>query len=224
MNLLAAVGIGFLGSLHCIGMCGPLVMAIQAKSGSGILTQIIHNSGRVFTYMILGLFVGLIGEVIHLGGYQQYLSIILGAFIFLMAVSYSLSGTVKSFLGDKLIIPVKSIFGRFLGNKSIWSKFILGMVNGILPCGMVYFALGMGLYSENPVDGMLFMLLFGLGTWPAMLLTPSIMLLLTRFGVNFTRVITYFYALVGLLLLLRGLGLGIPLISPDFNHGNHGGH
>ena len=81
MEALSGLALGFLGSLHCIGMCGPIALALPSQSKSKLSFysgRLLYNLGRVITYSIMGLIIGLIGQKINLAGYQQIISVILG--------------------------------------------------------------------------------------------------------------------------------------------------
>lgn len=218
--VLAGIAFGFLGSFHCIGMCGPLALSLPGSTGPGsyfILKRLLYNFGRVFTYALLGSAVGLFSSMVSISGYQQWLSIGVGV---LMILAISLTG-LKNLLNRwklfpaklvrKASSPVKSLFGK----DHSWSLFVIGVLNGFLPCGFVYLALATALTLGTVFSATIFMTGFGLGTIPAMLgvslagglVSASLRRRLQRFS-------PYFIAFVGILLILRGLNLGIPFISP----------
>lgn len=212
---------GLISSFHCIGMCGPIAMMLpvsrdnQAKKVTQIIT---YHIGRLAAYAIIGLVFGLIGKGLYLAGIQQKLSIFIGvAMIAVILIperlfaQYNFSKPVFN-----LITKVKTALGKQFKNKSYKSLFIIGILNGFLPCGMVYVALfgAIGMQSVN--FGILYMILFGLGTVPMM----STVIYLQSFLTNSTRnkiqkVIPYIAIVIGMLFILRGLGLGIPYVSPS---------
>lgn len=212
--------LGFLGSLHCVGMCGPIAVAAFGKSGRRqILPRLSYNMGRTVTYVLMGLSMGLIGQVVKLSGYQQIVSIITGAVILLLTIGY-FSGITYRFTGlSQLLARIKRGLGKLMTKQESGDRFVMGIVNGFLPCGLVYMALAGALVTESLTDSILFMLFFGLGTIPAMFSISYVAPALS--GVfNINRLIPYMFALVGIILILRGLSLGIPFISPDLNAGH----
>src|SRR5690554_4892393 len=219
--------LGFLGSFHCLGMCGPIALAISARDNQRFLVnKILYNLGRTLTYSLLGLTVGAIGLSLQLAGVQQWLSILMGAAIILMAFFYKkserwVSGT--GFLG--LASTVKKKLGKFLKMGGRIAFFAGGLINGLLPCGMVYIALLASLALQDPFAGMVYMFAFGLGTIPLMLV---LMLSGKLFGIStrqkFLRIMPYFAMLIGILFILRGSGLGIHYVSPQLQHFVYGDH
>lgn len=220
----AGFALGFLGSAHCAGMCGPIVLALP---GSGrplpslIGGRVLYNIGRTVTYMFLGLIVGLIGAGASLAGYQQLISIIAGAMILAFAL------LPKKFY-NRILHQSPAFFNNAFGaafkklmkNGSPGSLFGIGLINGLLPCGFVYLGLVGALAMGSLWGSVAFMGLFGLGTVPLLFA----MSLLTRFmGAGFRqklqRLLPVGAAILGILLILRGLSLGIPFISPDLTGG-----
>lgn len=217
---LAGFLIGFFGSFHCVGMCGPIVLALPVPdTGSfrGIFTRVVYNLGRAVTYSFMGLIFGLLGNRLNLVGFQSGISIAFGVAILVYLL---LPRKYKSFFYNlsvsvKLNSAIKKGLSKLIGKNSINSFFLIGILNGFLPCGFVYTALAGAISLADPAKAMIFMLLFGLGTFPVMFLTSA-------FGqkVNFSlrtkinKAIPYLAALLALLFILRGLNLGIPYVSP----------
>jgi sulfite exporter TauE/SafE len=219
MFLLAAISLGFLGSFHCIGMCGPIAMTIPVKRTSHfsiISGSLIYNAGRILTYACLGLLFGILGKGFMLAGWQSFLSIALGISILLLLFIPNLSvipvhvGFLVSFIG-KLKLKIRSLFGVHT-NRSL---FIIGLLNGLLPCGLVYLGIIGALSTGDTLKGALFMIGFGLGTLPAML---SITFIRDYIGIRFRngvrRMVPVFVAMMAVMLILRGMNLGIPYVSP----------
>lgn len=218
---LAAITLGLMGSFHCIGMCGPIALSIPVHKLSGknkTIGILIYNSGRIFTYTLLGILFGLLGEGFALFGYQQSLSITLGLLIIVTVIfgkkykpTNRLSQLIFSYT-NKLKLVFKSLFNK--ENRS--SLFFIGFLNGLLPCGLIYIAIAGAIATCNYIDGMFFMFLFGLGTLPAMI---SISLISNKISISnrnkIRKVIPVFVASMGILLILRGLNLGIPYLSPS---------
>ncbi len=219
MFLLAAISLGFLGSFHCIGMCGPIAMTIPVKRTSHfsiISGSLIYNAGRIITYACLGLLFGILGKGFMLAGWQSILSIALGIFILFLLFIPNLSvapvhvGFLVSFIG-KLKSKIRTLFGVHT-NRSL---LIIGLLNGLLPCGLVYLGIIGAISTGDTLKGALFMMGFGLGTLPAML---SITFIRDYIGIRFRngvkRAVPVFVAAMAVMLILRGMNLGIPYVSP----------
>jgi sulfite exporter TauE/SafE len=164
-----AIVMGLAGSLHCAGMCSPLAMAMT-RNKPFLLSNILYNSGRIFLYALLGTLAAAFGSILHLSSYQQILSVVLGG-IFVLA-GFSIRNMRIPFLDNGITAftyYLKRGFGIVSYQKSGYTTFVLGMLNGLLPCGLTYLALSACLILPSTTDGLLFMLLFGLGTWPVMI-------------------------------------------------------
>lgn len=218
--LYSAFIFGLISSLHCIGMCGPiaLMLPVDRNNPAKKTTQIItYHLGRLTAYGTIGLIFGLLGKGFFLAGIQQQLSIFIGiAMIIIVLVpekifaKYNFSKPVF-----KLISKIKTTLGRQFKNKSYKSLYTIGLLNGFLPCGMVYVALFGAIAMQSASYGVLYMILFGLGTVPLM---SSVVYLNSFLTVSFRnkiqKAIPYVAILIGILFILRGLGLGIPYVSP----------
>ncbi|MDQ1266782.1 MAG: uncharacterized protein QG635_1934 [Bacteroidota bacterium] len=220
MEIIAGFMMGILGSFHCLGMCGPLVLAIPSRNQSRIsiaIDSLLYNLGRTATYTIMGALAGLIGASLSLAVYQKNVSIIAGVMLLLLAL---IPKKWESMLSEIIIIRdinngLKKIFGRIIGRKTIASYPLIGLLNGLLPCGLVYMALTASIASGTVAGASAFMLFFGLGTIPMMaslfivknMFTPGI-----RRKIN--RLIPFGVAIVAVILILRGMGLGIKYVSP----------
>lgn len=212
---------GLISSFHCIGMCGPIAMMLpvdrnnQLKKVSQILT---YHVGRMTAYASIGLVFGLVGRGLYLAGMQQKLSIFIGVAMILVILipekvfaRYNFSKPVFV-----LISKVKSTLGKQFKNQSYKSLFTIGLLNGFLPCGMVYVALFGAIAMQNESFGVLYMLLFGLGTVPMMSSVVYLQSFLTIPVRNkIQKAIPYVAVMMGILFILRGLGLGIPYVSPS---------
>ena len=212
---------GLISSFHCVGMCGPIAMMLpvdrnnQAKKTLQILT---YHLGRLTAYATIGLLFGLLGRGLFIAGLQQKMSLFIGVAMILVVlipekklVNYNFSKPVF-----RLISKLKSALGKQFKNKSFSSLFTIGLLNGFLPCGMVYVALFGAIAMQSPSLGVLYMLLFGLGTVPLMSMVVYIQSFLTVPVRNkIQKIIPYVAVFIGVLFILRGLGLGIPYISPS---------
>lgn len=218
--LWAGAIIGFAGSLHCIGMCGPIVLALPGSAADRfrlIAGGILYNVGRAVTYALLGALIGLVGSSAAAAGYQRWLGIAAGA---LMIASVLLPqkwiDRALPRLGlSRAIGRLKTGLARLLASGSKASLFAIGFLNGFLPCGLVYAGLAGSIAAGSVAGGAVFMFLFGLGTFPAMFAASFAAGLVTA-GLRrrFARLLPYAVSLMGLLFILRGLALGIPYISP----------
>ena len=212
--------IGFLASFHCLGMCGPIALALPLgnKTPAGkVLGSLLYNVGRILTYLMLGLFFGLIGEGFAVAGFQQVLSIVLGSLLIL--------GILLPLIVSKRLAPeawlvrkmgfVKSGLSKLFKKRDFFSLFMIGSLNGLLPCGLVYIAIFGAINTGESVSGAAYMMLFGLGTLPMMFVLPLIgNLLSVKLRSKIRKMVPVMIALIGVLFILRGMNLGIPYVSP----------
>lgn len=204
--ILTALVMGFAGSLHCIGMCSPLAMAVSNLSPRVAVNRIVYNLGRIFMYGILGAMVGTIGWTLPFGNFQNLISVLLGVTLLLfgvLGVSHihvpGLTNTLQ-----RTSSYLKQLFGKFLQRKNVSSVFMLGILNGILPCGLTFLALMFCLTLSSPSESFYFMVLFGLGTLPAMVgITAVLMGLVKRFNISLRKLTTTMLILSGCLLIAR---------------------
>ncbi|MDO5656175.1 MAG: sulfite exporter TauE/SafE family protein [Flavobacteriaceae bacterium] len=217
--IIAALGLGLGTSLHCLGMCGPIAFSLGLGSEDKFnftLKNLTYQFGRVSTYAFLGTILGIVGQGISFAGFQKYLSIIVGIVMIMMVfMPKNLStGNPNKYIG-RLLIKLKSTLGAFIRRKNYSSLYITGILNGFLPCGMVYIALAAALGVGSIYGSAIFMALFGLGTIPLMFMAVffgSVISVQIRNQIlKFIPVITI---IIGLLFILRGLELGIPYLSP----------
>lgn len=218
MLLLTSILLGLMSSLHCLGMCGPIVMKVPFLhfEKSKYLAMIIYHAGRILVYSLLGIFSGSIGALMSVVGFEQWMSINAGVFLVLLFFIPK----IKNALEKKISVPVNKIqsaLGKYLFQPTYSSVTLMGMLNGILPCGMVYAALVASTAAGSLAGSMTYMVFFGLGTLP-LLLTCSIgfSALGTQFKNQFRKWAPYGTLIIGLLFVLRGLNLGIPYVSPHF--------
>ncbi len=209
------LGIG--GSLHCLGMCGPLVMAVPFQSSSSKhLSMITYLVGKALAYTVLGVIMGLLGAGLFLMEWQQVVSIIAGVLIILMVIFPYLKPSFIRFPWQNTMSKIL----KNIGQNPRWYYYLsLGFLNGLLPCGLVYVALTTAVASGSPISGALAMFIFGIGTMPILLAT---MILKTKVSLNKQKSLklatTVVSLLVGLVLIIRGMNLGIPYLSPHFDH------
>jgi uncharacterized protein len=171
---LSALAIGFLGSFHCVAMCGPIALALSGGNENPLkylAGRTLYNSGRILTYSILGLVAGLAGHTLMMAGFQKSVSVSIGIFMILsVVIIYYLPGkSGTNPVALKLNAFIRKIFSGVLRKKNGFSLFVAGLANGILPCGFVYLAMAGAASTQTPLNGALYMTLFGLGTFPAMM-------------------------------------------------------
>jgi sulfite exporter TauE/SafE len=216
MNCSVAFLLGLLGSLHCAAMCGPLQLALPMPPGGAgrvMAGRLIYQVGRSVTYGMLGVIGGMIGKSVYLAGLQRWLSITLGLAVFagfLVSHRLAISAPVTRF-----VLKLKSAMSAQLRQRGFRSLGLLGMLNGLLPCGLVYAALAGAIAQGDWLAGGVYMLIFGLGTWPMMFaLSLSGKMLPPGLRRRLAVAIPVGVCLLAGLLILRGLALGIPYLSP----------
>lgn len=220
MEYLSALIVGLVGSLHCAGMCGPIAIAIPLNNAnwfSRIMGTLVYNTGRTFSYALLGAIFGLAGLGFALGGLQQWVSIILGIVMILSVIVPRIGAMGRTLTGasDRITGKIQKLFGKYLRVRSYPSLAFLGVLNGFLPCGLVYIALAGALVMDRIEEGALYMVFFGLGTVPMMMaLSLAGNLVTGKFRIRFNKILPYFIILLGIIFILRGMNLGIPYLSP----------
>lgn len=224
---IAAISLGLLGSFHCIGMCGPIALALPVHHYSAFKKHIgilLYNLGRISTYTLLGFLFGLLGQSFFLGGFQQALSIAIGVLL-LMSVFITQTnwfkapgfGFIYSFVNS-----VKSQLGNLFNKKGLYFLFLIGLLNGLLPCGLVYLGIAGAIATGDFFKGAEFMFYFGLGTIPVMYAVAFLGQFITLKYRNFIRQsMPVVVSLMAILLIVRGLNLGIPYLSPQFEKETH---
>jgi uncharacterized protein len=216
MFLWTAFTIGLLGSLHCVGMCGPIAMSLPYQ-GAGRMAAaanaLLYNLGRTTTYVIIGGLFGLLGKGIFLAGYQSALSISMGVLMLILAFfSTNLESRLArlSFLQGPLT-RLKSAMGKLLRAQSQRSFYSIGLLNGLLPCGLVYMAVVGAVSTGSVAKGAAYMGLFGLGTIPLMLLTALAGNWIgARMRSRIRAVLPFMLVLIAALLIFRGLNFDMP--------------
>jgi sulfite exporter TauE/SafE len=217
MDYWTAFILGLVGSLHCAGMCGPLAMAVPGATltpGKFTLSRIAYNLGRIVTYCILGLIFGAFGKTLLLAGIQRWVSIALGI---LLITGLFASRKLALWKPVTLLVnQLKSRMSALLRQRSLFSVTGLGLLNGLLPCGLVYVAAAGATATGHILNGAIYMAAFGAGTLPIMLAIGfggKLVPLSLRFKLRAAIPVSIF--LLGALLILRGMSLGIPYLSPN---------
>lgn len=219
-DLQVAFFIGLFGSIHCVGMCGPLAFALPANNGGNwllVFDKFIYQLGRIVSYTLLGLLVGVIGRQVWLAGVQQSVSIISGVLIIIAALTRLFKWTVfyKSSASGAATFVNKAIVYTL---KHKWGHLVVGMLNGLLPCGFVYLALIGAVNTPTVASSAQYMFWFGVGTAPLMFvaaLGSGFFSLNVRKKLN--KVIPYFMLCLGIWFVMRGLSLNIAYLSPSVN-------
>lgn len=221
--VLAGFILGLLGSLHCIGMCGPIAMMLPVSKTNPtkkIFQIILYHLGRIVTYSLLGIVFGLVGKGLFLSGLQQQLSIIIGVIMILLIIFPKISHTLTFKISPltKVLNTLKLQLGLYLKKESYYAIFTIGFFNGFLPCGMVYLALVGAIAMGSLFESTLYMFLYGLGTVPLL----SVLIYVkdafsNRFRNQLQKAIPVFVVVIGVLFIIRGLGLDIPYLSPADN-------
>lgn len=227
MEIWTAFLVGLAGSLHCIGMCGPIALALPVGNHSQtglVLNRLLYNLGRVLTYSLFGLVFGIFGQGLAVAGLQRIATISLGVIIILWFVTPGKYKTTitNSGISRSISKVFNKLFGKFLQNPSHSSLFILGILNGFLPCGFVYVGVAGAISTGGVSSSVLYMILFGLGTVPSMFAVSFagkfINLELRR---KFNRLIPVFAMVLAIIFIFRGLNLGIPFLSPKLDGKTH---
>jgi sulfite exporter TauE/SafE len=217
---IAALVFGFFTSFHCIGMCGPIAIALPLKKNnwfSKVVSSLLYNFGRTITYGILGAIFGLLGKGFQMSGFQQWVSIAVGI-LMVLSVLFPMMFKQKQYF-DRIMYgfvgKMISAFRKLFQKSSYPSLFFIGLLNGLLPCGPVYAAIALAIVGGGVVSGSIYMILFGIGTIPIML---SLNLIGHTISIGMRnkirKIVPIFIVIIGLLFILRGLELGIPFISP----------
>lgn len=215
MILISGLLMGLLGSMHCIGMCGPIIVVVH--NNSSFFHRLMYHSGRIFIYGCLGIALGLIGKTFTIALSQQSISVFAGSIMLIFAFMPS-------------AISGNSVFARYMGtlyysifnyakplwqSNSVYGQSIFGMVNGLLPCGFVYMALAGSLAMGSIIGSALWMIFFGIGTSVSLLLAGYITSILpVHIQKNIKKAMPIATITIAILFITRGLSLGIPYISP----------
>ncbi|HEY9000775.1 MAG TPA: sulfite exporter TauE/SafE family protein [Mucilaginibacter sp.] len=210
--------VGLFGSLHCIGMCGPLAFAIPVsqKGWLSLLTdKFIYNLGRVLSYATLGFIIGFIGRQLWISGLQQGISLASGLLIVL--AGFSRMFKIRLFNGkasSKFLTPISKAINYAIQHRA--GNFAVGVLNGFLPCGFVYLALVGAINTASPLSAVEYMFWFGAGTFPLMLAaTVSSGFMNATFRRRVNKALPYLMVCLGFWFILRGMDLNIPYLSPS---------
>jgi uncharacterized protein len=215
LTFLYALTLGFIGSFHCIGMCGPIALTLPVQHLDGTRKMagiLLYNAGRISAYSGIGVASGWLGRQFYIGGLQQWLSITLGCGLLLAVIAGNTRFHLKTgAYGSR----IKKILGNLLRRQQLRTLYAIGFFNGLLPCGLVYFAVAGAVATGSTAEGALFMCAFGAGTLPAMItITWCSQAIGIHMRNRLRQCVPYAVALMAVLLIMRGLNLGIPYVSP----------
>ena len=215
--------LGLAGSMHCVGMCGPLALSLPVSHKSDLARLnggLIYNAGRILSYSLLGFAFGTIGQLIISSGLQNKLSISLGIIILVyLFIPKSFYSYFKINAANTPFLFLRQAIGKLFQSKKFSSLFFIGILNGFLPCGLVYLALSSSLLTGSSIHGGAFMFLFGLGTFPLMFATVFMGSYLNqRVRLKINKALPVFLFMMAALLIIRGMELGIPYLSPSSIH------
>jgi sulfite exporter TauE/SafE len=209
----SAFVLGLFGSLHCAAMCGPFMLGLAAREYS-LFSLIVHHIGRWIGYIILAWFFFFLVSPLQVFELQQYVSLASG----ILLILYALKGYIKPV--NAVIEKITSTISKRMlkTNPGRTGSIFLGFLNGLLPCGLSFGAAILSVNTGGMLDASLYMVLFGLGTLPILLAISY----LPQFGKTdlmrkLNKHTPKLLLLVGLLLIVRSAGLGIPYFSPDYD-------
>jgi uncharacterized protein len=223
-SIIAGLGIGLFGSFHCIGMCGPIALSLPIYGKTRVeklLLIVLYNVGRASTYAALGALFGFIGNQFFLFGYQRAFSIGIGVLLLLLLLANQFLPQYSSALNPLLNRVKAKLVSLLQSSQNTWSYYFIGLVNGLLPCGLVYLAIGSAMATGSAYGGAALMFMFGLGTFPLMI---GLMIFGRFVSVSLRnkmrQLVPYFIAFTALVIIMRGLNLGIPYLSPQLQQTN----
>ncbi|MCO5249032.1 MAG: sulfite exporter TauE/SafE family protein [Chitinophagales bacterium] len=222
--ILTGLSLGLLGGLHCVGMCGPIALSLpvhRLQTMEKYLSIFLYNFGRAITYAVLGMIPGLLGQSFQFFGLQQALSITAGILMLLFAAIYFFRPHWLD--SGKIGVKISSLMGIQMQKEKTYSTFlVIGLINGLLPCGLVYMALVAAFATGSVWKSSALMFFFGIGTLPLMaLLMISGKWIKTSTRHLFKKIVPIWITALAIILILRGMNLGIPYLSPMMNQHTH---
>lgn len=223
-SIVSGLGLGLLGSFHCIGMCGPIALSLPIygkDNAEKLLLIVLYNIGRALSYATLGAIFGYIGNQFFLFGYQQVFSITIGLAMILALIIQKIAPQ-NGAIFTKPFAHVKALLSSLLSSsKNTFSYLLIGMANGLLPCGLVYLGISAAMATGSIYSGAALMFMFGLGTFPLMI---SLMIFGRFVSIQLRnkmrQLIPYFVVFTALIFIIRGMNLGIPYLSPQLQNAN----
>lgn len=218
--IISGIVLGFLTSFHCVGMCGPIAIALPLHGNNKwqkFFGGVLYNFGRTTTYIMFGFILGLFGQSLGALGFQRWVSIIAGTLMIITVLSPSLFKSNFNTPGiiNSLLSKVKFALKKLFSIRSRGSLYLIGLLNGLLPCGPLYMAFIISTGTGNAINSSIFMLMFGLGTIPLLFsitILGNFISMSVRNKIN--NLLPVLIVIIGILFILRGLNLGIPYLSP----------
>lgn len=221
--LYSAFILGLLGSMHCVGMCGPLLMALPFNKEGKKTGMLIYHLGRILCYGCLGLLTSVLGISLQSAGVHEKISLGAGIVLLVGLLLFYLGYlNIHRYIRSAYVLnKIKEFWQKFMQTQKWYYLFVIGFLNGMLPCGLVYVALGFTLVFPDNTLSFYYMVAFGLGTLPALLAVGFF----SRFlHVKLRKYVQYLVpittAISAILLIIRGLSLDIPYLSPLLAVGN----
>lgn len=216
--IFTGLSIGLLGSIHCIGMCGPLALSLPVDTANTRSTYFrigAYNIGRASMYGVLGILVGSIGSTFNIWGMQRWLSIVAGTLL-LVFIAFNFKPFLRIPQLEIIQVHLRQTLSSVLQNANQPGAFFtIGMLNALLPCGLVYVGLTASLATGQPLAAGVLMASFGFATMPAMILLMAFRNRIPwQWRLKLNKGIPYLVSVMAILLILRGMNLGIPYISP----------
>jgi uncharacterized protein len=214
--MITALLMGLTGSLHCAGMCGPIVWVMPFHGMSGMRKWagiFLYHAGRISMYAFMALVLHSFRSLFQ-PQWQQYVSIGIGGLLLLIGLLYFIPGN-KLQMKLPYTRYIQQKLGKFIGDPSLTGLLLAGVMNGLLPCGLVYIALSSTIALPHTTDAVLLMYIFGAGTLPMLVgltVVRNKVSFLQRFKIR--RFVPVLMFLFGCLFVLRGMNLGIPYLSP----------
>jgi uncharacterized protein len=218
MEPIAAILLGLAGGFHCLGMCGPIALALPVqRTTKQNVARVLYQFGRIFTYAVLGAVVGLGATTVSIVATESVVSITAGSLMIVAALA-QLSfhrSIIPSAPLLRITSPVRAKLQYLLQKNTFAAMTGIGMLNGLLPCGLVIAALFGAASTGDVIQGSVFMSFFGLGTLPVMTAVMfGVGVISQRLRAVLKTAIPVVAIAVGALLVVRGMGLGIPYVSP----------
>jgi len=216
---LIGLTIGLFGSFHCLGMCGPIAFALPIGNTSSfqkVVAVSLYHLGRISSYGTIGLLVSLVGQGFFLLEIQDVISIGLGILLLMSVILPKIFNSSRWAWMKTMHQWVLKRLKNVIQVRNTGQFFLLGVFNGLLPCGFVYVALLYAIVQSTIHDTVIIMMLFGLGTVPVMSIAVFWRYLLPmRLRNKWQKAVPIFLSVLAILLILRGLRLNIPMISPS---------
>lgn len=221
MSYWPALALGFFGSMHCALMCSPLMLSVKWSGKTGLAAlgnKVVYQMGRIMAYVAIGLLFYTIGSQLNLAAFQKTVSVVIGVLLILLATTPLLKSGPFNLWALAIYRKTSQLLSPLTQRTGWLSKFLLGLLNGLLPCGLVYIAALTSITETTPIHVMKYMVAFGLGTSPILItVLYGAGLLKSSRKLSQWHLRPIAFVLIGTIFILRGMELGIPYISPIMN-------